>query len=117
MKSYKEKAMGVRGELWGVGHRRDGGQRRLPEGVTFELKEASKPPLWLLRPPDSMGKKSDPKSAAGPLRVLKLTRFHCQFQVRGGRGVPQLRRADCSWPWLPGPPWFPGECTQQEGRG
>lgn len=85
-----------------------------PDEVTFELKEVSKPPLWLLGPPDSMDNKGGPKPPPGPLRLLKLPQLHCQLQVRG---MPQLRKADCSWPWLRGPPRFPGECTQQEGRG
>lgn len=50
-----------------MGHSRDGRQGRPPEEVTFELKEVSKPPLWLLGPPDSVDKKSDPKSAPRPL--------------------------------------------------
>lgn len=66
-----------------MGHSRDGRQGRPPEEVTFELKEVSKPPLWLLGPPDSVDKKSDPKPAPGPLRLLKLPQFHCQLQVRG----------------------------------
>lgn len=76
------------------------GQGRPPEEVTSEQgpEGRDKQAFWLLAAPDSMGRKSNPLPAAGPLRVLESPQLCPQLQV-WAEGCPNGGE-----PPTPGPP-------------